>query len=141
MNPFAESTISFDMKRKITNIFVLLLFLFIFPGYSVQELSRRAIPVYEISNFKRPFRVIGKVIVKASSPEKLHRKIQSKARKYGGDAILSYEVEHIGDDTSYALGLIGFSAGLVSYGEGYIIVFDEQGINKIDKKAAIPVLP
>ena len=90
-------------------------------------------PVYETNFLDKPFVILGKVNAKASSLKELSTKIRRAAYKHGGDAVLGYKVQNTGS-------VSWWTGGQMSYAEGIVVKYDENGIKKITENTPIPIL-
>lgn len=108
----------------------LFLFLALLVASTVQA---KPVEVYETNFLAQPFAILGKVHAKSSTPKQLSKKIKEVASKYDGDAVLNYRIENTG-------AMSWWTGGQVSYAEGIVVKYSEDGITKIAEGIPIPVL-
>ena len=93
----------------------------------------RELPVYETGFLDTPFIVLGKVNVKSSVLKELSAKLKRAAYRNGGDAVLNYKIQNTGSVSAW-------TGAQVSYAEGVVVKFSENGIKKITDATPVPVL-
>lgn len=129
--------------KKIALILTILMFssLFVSPTYSYtvseggsKQISKSSvIEVYEGDSLDKSFIVLGKINVKAGTPSMLMQATKRKALRKGGDAVLMYKINNSGK-MSY------WSGAQISYAEGVVVKYQEQGIRKITSDTKMPVI-
>ena len=95
--------------------------------------SYTSIQIYETDFLDRPFAVLGKVHIKGTNLKGISERTRKAALKYGGNAVLLYKTENPGKASFW-------TGGQVSYAEGVVVKFDEEGIKRITSETPIPVL-
>lgn len=100
------------------------------------------VPVYANTSLPQSFVVLGKVIVQSPQQSQLLLELKKRVKKYGGDAVVGYQILEKG---AYPVAKEPLNNGVATslilpMAEGVIIKFDKTGKKKIDDSTVIPVL-